>query len=100
MSGAEILAIFGELDDLRKTIGGKKTKLGKDGKVFTEDREDIEKLGEEIAKLRDELKELSKRIDGISAIDTTVVSTAQLLTEELKNSNDDLQQTLFDLEKK
>lgn len=99
MSGAEILAIFGELDDLRKTIGGKKTKLGKDGKVFTEDREDIEKLGDEIAKLRDELKELSKRIDNVSS-DTRSIETAKLLTEELKDSNDGLQQTLFDLKNK
>lgn len=98
MSGAEILAIFGELDDLRKTIGGKKTKLGKDGKIISEDRDDIEKLGEEIKAIKDSLEALSKRIDSI-AIDEKSLTTARLLTEELKTSNDDLQQTLFDIQK-
>lgn len=99
MSGAEILAIFGELDDIRKTIGGKKTKLGKDGKITTDDRDDIEKLGEEIKKLKDELHDLSKRIDVIG-IDAASTETAKLLTEELKETNNELQQTLFDLDKR
>ena len=102
MSGEEIQAIFLELDDLRKTVGGKKTRLGKDGKVTTEARDDIEKLGDEIKHLKDSVHDLNKRLDQAiigGQSDPVAEETAKLLTEKLKDSNDELQHTLFEIKK-